>query len=112
MLSFCSFDFVGRMKGISSFTIVFDFDFVCFDVVFKNPFLKGSKGFDGEGDSTLGASLLIKMGLVGVIDTNDVLSSVRLKLLGGTMFTFSSGNSGFNLDCTFSGYKENKAKIN
>lgn len=80
---FSSFDFVGRMKGISSFVIAFDFDFFGFGVALKNPRFRGSKGLDGEGGSTLDmgldTSLVIKIGLLGVIDTNDVLSIVCLK---------------------------------
>jgi hypothetical protein len=80
---FSSFDFVSRMKGISSFVIAFDFDFFAFGVAFKNPRFRGSKGLDGESGSTLDigldTSLVIKIGLLGVIDTNDVLSSVCLK---------------------------------
>ena len=99
------------MKGISSFIFAFAFDFFSF-VPFKNPLFKGSIGLDCRGGSTLDTSLVIIIGLHGVIDTNDVLSSVRLKIFLGLFCRFSSEVCDCNVVQIFSVYKENEAKIN
>lgn len=86
----CPLGFVGRIKGISSFTVFFSFSFAWFKGAFRNPLLKGFRGLDGGGGSALGIFVVIKTGLLASMATNVVLSSVRLRIFFGTLCTSSS----------------------